>query len=122
MERSALSAAAWKLCRNEYDKAVSDCSRALAISPKLALAYCYRGFAYAYSARYEQAFIDFDKALALDPELAYAYFGKGYVYSQKPDYAKAWENINRAQELGYSVPEDFLARLKQASGRDQRKD
>ena len=51
---------------------IADCTEAIRISPKYALAFNERGFAYAAIGDYDRAIADYDEALRLDPKLSVA--------------------------------------------------
>jgi tetratricopeptide (TPR) repeat protein len=67
--------------------------------------------------QYDQAITDYNKAIEIDPRFATAYYNRGRSYYLKNEYEKSWEDVNKAQELGYKVPADFLDDLRKASGR-----
>lgn len=52
-----------------YAEALAACDRAVALAPKLAFAYHYRGQVWRASGDLERAAADFERALSLDPEL-----------------------------------------------------
>src|SRR5207248_4459910 len=55
--------------RSDYQRAIADFDRALALDPTYAWAYVLRGMAFSAGEEYQRAIADFDRALALDPEL-----------------------------------------------------
>jgi tetratricopeptide (TPR) repeat protein len=58
---------AWH-CKSDYDKAIADCSHALALDPRLAEAYAYRGDVRAEKGEYDKALADCNQALAINPK------------------------------------------------------
>src|SRR5690606_26337158 len=64
----------------QYERAIADCDRALALDPNYALAYVNRGTMFGELGQHERAMLDYDRALALDPTFALAYVGRGRSY------------------------------------------
>ncbi|MBT9438251.1 MAG: tetratricopeptide repeat protein, partial [Desulfobacterales bacterium] len=58
---------------NQYERAIEDYNKAIALDPNNAEAYNNRGVAYAFLNQYERAIADYNKAIALDPNFAMAY-------------------------------------------------
>jgi tetratricopeptide (TPR) repeat protein len=56
--------------KGDFDSAIADYTKAIALNPKLAAAYDRRGFAYYKLARYEAALADYDAALGSKPNQA----------------------------------------------------
>jgi len=80
----------------QYDQAVSDYNRAIALKPDLAMAYEARGNSYYKLRQYDWAITDYTRAIALRPDNAEGYGNRGnaYLAQFKPDkaiadYAKA---------------------------------
>jgi len=61
----------------DYDRAIADYDKAIALNPQDADAYYNRGLAYYHKGDYDQAITDFNQAIALDPQHALAYLGRG---------------------------------------------
>jgi len=55
----------------------------------------------------------------LESRYAAFYYDRGYVYYLKRNYDKSWKDINKAKELGYKIPPEFLEDLRKASGREK---
>ena len=55
--------------QGKYDKAVADCSEAIKIDPRYALAYQSRSRAYEKLGQLDQAKADYEMAVKLDPKL-----------------------------------------------------
>jgi 3-oxoacyl-[acyl-carrier protein] reductase len=53
----------------DYDQAIADFSRAIALNPNSALAHYDRGLAYRAKADYDQANADFNRAIEIDPKM-----------------------------------------------------
>ena len=90
----------------DYDKAISDYSKAIELNPNFVEAYSNRGVAFAYKKDYDKAILDYSKAIELNPEYAKAYSNRGNAFAYKKDYDKAISDYNKAIELN---PEDAEA-------------
>ncbi len=101
--------------RGDYDKAISDFSKAIEIDPRLAEAYLNRGIGYGSKDLHDQAISDFNKAIELNTEYAKAYNNRAIACYYKGEYDKAWEDVHKAQSLGYQVHPEFLKALREAS-------
>jgi len=64
----------------EYERAVSDYSRAIELDPEDAWSYCNRGLSFYYQKEYEQAIQDCSRAIELNPLFGCAYDNRGAVY------------------------------------------
>jgi len=51
--------------------------------------------------------------LEIEPDYAGAYYNLAIFYFQEAKYDMALKHCNRAIELGYRVPPDFIERLRQ---------
>ena len=56
--------------KGQYDKAISDYSKAIEINPKYAKAYNNRGIAHAIRGQYEKTISDYNKAIEINPRYA----------------------------------------------------
>jgi lipoprotein NlpI len=66
--------------KGEYDAALRDYDRALAVKPDYASALNSRGFTYQMKGDYVRAVADYDRALAIKPDLAIALKNRGRAY------------------------------------------
>jgi tetratricopeptide (TPR) repeat protein len=64
-----------------------------------AMAYAYRGDAYATKANHDRAIQDCNEAIRLDPKYAYAYTVRGASYANKGNYDRAIQDYNEAIRL-----------------------
>ncbi len=101
----------------ERDKALADWARALEINPNYANALASRGMALADWGDYDKALQDCGKAIELDPKDAAGYEGRARAHLERKEYAKAWADVKTCRELGGTPDEQFLQRLRTASGR-----
>jgi tetratricopeptide (TPR) repeat protein len=88
----------------QYDRAVADCSRAIALDPRLGTYWNTLGLAYASLGQNEKAVAGYSRAIELDPKYAYPWTNRGNVYVQLGQYDKALADHNRAIELGPTLP------------------
>ncbi len=102
------------------NQALQDYNKAIQLDPNYAGAYTNRGLVYYELGNLNQALQDHNKAIQLDPNLAAAYTNRGLVYVIKGDYPQAWQDIERAEGLGFKVPEGVILELERASGRKRR--
>ena len=70
------------LQRREYQAAINDYTRAIALDPDDAFAYNNRGLAYGNIDDFQAAIRDYDKAIALDPDDAEVYNNRGLAKSK----------------------------------------
>src|SRR5215467_13884456 len=82
--------------RGEYQRAIQDYDRALALNSRLFHAYNNRGLVYYKLKEYQRAIEDYDRALALNPAFGLAYVNRGVVYHDIDEYQKAIEDYNHA--------------------------
>jgi tetratricopeptide (TPR) repeat protein len=68
--------------QGNYQQAIKDCDRAIALDPKKDFnfsggLYCCRGLAYEKLGNYRHAIKDYDRAIELNPKFALAYYNRG---------------------------------------------
>ncbi len=90
------------LTKGNLGNAIADCTEAIRLDPKNAVAYLFRGTAYAATrttgSDYDKAIADFTEAIRLDPKNAYAYRCRGEVYAEESSCGDAshragiWKN------------------------------
>ena len=71
------------LTKSQYDKAISDYTKAIEINPRFAEAYYNRGLAYGKKGQYDKAISDYTKAIEINPRFAEAYNNRGDAYGRK---------------------------------------
>ena len=103
----------------EDGKAIVDFDKAIQLNPKVAEAYYGRGVTYFEMGEDDKAIADLDKVIQLDPKVAEAYYGRAAAYFEKSEYEKAWADVATCEQLGGRVDPEFLAELREASGRDR---
>jgi len=105
--------------KGQYDKAISDYSKAIELNPRYANAYNNRGNVYDEKGLHDKAISDLSKAIELNPKYAVAYNNRAISYFYKKEYDKAWNDVNKVQALGEQVNPSFLIKLREMSGRDK---
>ena len=78
-------------CRDkgEIDSAIENFTKAIELSPDLAIAYSNRGVAYGEKGDIDRAIADFTEAIELQPDFADAYYNRGIAYHEKREYDRA---------------------------------
>ncbi len=95
----------------QYDKDISGCTRAIALNPEFAEAYCNRGCVYVKLGQIDKAVSDYTKAIALNPEFAEAYSNRGSIYDKKlGQFDKAIYDYTKAIELDPGLAEAYCNR------------
>ena len=81
-------------------------TRAVALNPRLAQAYCGRGGAYYSKGEYDRAIQDLSRAISLEEDHSCAYANRGRVYLEKDDPEQAISDLSRAIELNQDFTND----------------
>jgi lipoprotein NlpI len=87
------------LQQGEYDRAIRDFDRAIALRPGLVVAWRNRGLAHREKGDFERALADYDQAVLLAPGDARLLNDRGLVYVAMDDYAHAIQDFDRAISL-----------------------
>jgi tetratricopeptide (TPR) repeat protein len=85
--------------QGEYDRAIAELNRAIALKPNYAEAYCERGIAYSEKGDYGQAMLDYDRSIELNPDSAITYYDRGIVHAHLGKDDMAISDYTRAIEL-----------------------
>ena len=83
----------------EYDKAISDYTKAIELEPNYAEVYNNRGYLFYKIGKYEKAFVDLNKSIELNPNSDFTYDSRGCTYAGIKEYDKAIFDFNKAIEL-----------------------
>ena len=75
--------------KNDYDRALTDCNRALRMESNSAIGYNRRGLIWYQKNDYDRAIEDFNRAIRIDSNFAYAYFNRGLAWRAKGDTGRA---------------------------------
>ena len=65
--------------KEDYAKAIDDCTEAIRLDPKSADAYTYRGIAHGRKGEYAKSIADWDEVIRLQPNSAHGYVGRSYA-------------------------------------------
>jgi lipoprotein NlpI len=93
------SAGVTHLQQAEYDRAIRDFDRALALRPGLVVAWRNRGLAHRRKGDFERALADYDQAIVLAPSDARIFNDRGAAYVSMSDYPSAVRDFDRAVTL-----------------------
>jgi lipoprotein NlpI len=96
---SFTSAGVTHLQQGEYDRAIRDFDRALALQPGLVVAWKNRGLAHKGKGDFERALADYEQAILFAPNDARIYNDRGVTYLAMNDYAHAIQDFDRAITL-----------------------
>jgi len=101
------------LRKGEYDRAIANYTKAIALDPNDAYAYNNRGLAYRKKGEHGRAIADHSKAIALDPNYFFAYYNRGNAHKKKGDKEQAIADFRKALEIDPSFQEakDGLKKL-----------
>ena len=91
--------------KKDYDLAIGDFNRALAIefNPTRSKAYYNRGITYSGKGEYERAIQDFDQAIALNSKYGEAYNMRGNAYARQGQYQRAIQDFSQVIRLSPSL-------------------
>lgn len=84
--------------KKQYDKAISDCSTAIRLSPATAGYYGSRGLCLLAKKRWDGAIADFDEAIRREPTCS-VYTNRGSAWAGKRDYVQAIADFDEAMRL-----------------------
>ena len=87
------------LNKKEYDKAISDFTKAIEIDPNYTFAYTNRGLAYASLKDPTKAISDFTKAIEIDPNFAEVYYCRGNAYFDQGNFSQAISDFTKVIEI-----------------------
>jgi tetratricopeptide (TPR) repeat protein len=85
--------------KKDYDKAITDYTKAIEIDSKYADAYYYRGAAWHDKGNLDKAITDYTKAIAINPKDTDAYYYRGRAWYGKGDLDKAIADYTKTIEL-----------------------
>jgi tetratricopeptide (TPR) repeat protein len=99
-DASAFTSAGVSLLQvGEYDQAIRDFDRAIAVQPGLVVAWRNRGLAHRGKGDFDRALADYEQALVFAPSDARLYHERGLTYSGMSDFPHAIADFNRAIAL-----------------------
>jgi tetratricopeptide (TPR) repeat protein len=102
--RIKTAAAYWERGKNyhnngNYDRAITNYSRAIELTPLKDAHYYSRGLSYAWKGDYDRAIVDYSRAIGFAPHRADYYYSRGLSYHMKGDYDRAIMDKSRALKL-----------------------
>jgi tetratricopeptide (TPR) repeat protein len=80
----------------DYDGAIADYAKSLAVNPSFAAAYCARAESREAEGDFTEAVADLNQAIALDPGYAEAYDNRGLCHNAQGDFAAAIADYDQA--------------------------
>ena len=80
----------------EFEKAISECKKAVALDPDSPILYNRLGIAYSELKQYEAALDAYQKAIALSPMTAEPHYNMGLAYLKQGNLSRAAEEFKRA--------------------------
>lgn len=86
----------WLTKKKNYDEALKDFDRALAIDSKEVEFYDYRADVYLAKGEIDLAIDNYNQSIRIDPTYAAAFFSRGKAYEQKGDIDRARESYRAA--------------------------
>jgi tetratricopeptide (TPR) repeat protein len=94
--------------KGEFEKALTDSTKAIAMKPVyyLAAAYNSRAWAYCGLGRFAEALPDCDTAIRLDPTMSYAYNNRGWALCGLARYREALGDLDKAIDM---EPNEFVS-------------
>ena len=99
--------------------AVKNFNATTLINPKHPSAYFHRGVAHMQMGELEKAIEDLTKAVELKPDLMNAYSNRAAAYLYTGQYDKSWDDVHFVERHGFSMKPEFMADLRQRSGRER---
>ena len=84
----------------QFERAIEDYDRAIALNASFTNAYINRGLDFYETGQLERAIIDFDHAISLNPAHAAAYYNRGLAFDKMGQLDKALADYDQALSLG----------------------
>ena len=84
---------------SNYEKAITDFTRAVQTNPNNFRAYNNRGLAYRMLKIYDRAIEDFERSIEVHPMQTDAYYGRAQVYFELENYPNALQDCNNALNI-----------------------
>jgi tetratricopeptide (TPR) repeat protein len=85
--------------RKDYYKAIENYTKAIELTPQLALAYLHRGLSKNYLGDMEGSLTDLTMAIQLDPNYGFAYYSRGVTKAMSEDYRGAVIDLDKAIKI-----------------------
>ncbi len=107
------------IAKGDFDRGISDYTKAIEINPGYAEVYNNRGNAYIDKGDLDRGISDYNKAIEANPKFGNAYYNRAMAYFKKGRYSDSWDDLRRAQSFGSGIDPEFIEVLKKASGREE---
>lgn len=98
------------LRKGDFERAISDNSKVIEVTPDDAEAYNNRAIAYGEKNDLNQAIVDYTKAIEINPNYAVAYFNRGTAYAKHGLYEEALADFNKAIGINPNLGEAYVSR------------
>jgi hypothetical protein len=96
----------------DYDRAITDFSAFIRLSPNSVAAFNERGWSYAKKGDYDRAIADYTEAIRLDPVWsALPYYNRGSAYEKKGELDKALADFREALNHGNTTASEDISRI-----------
>lgn len=92
---------------NDYNKAITEFTKAISLNPRFAYAYLYRGIAYSGKRDQKQASDNINKAIELYPKFDKAYYYRGKAFATAENYEKAIADYSQAIAINQNDAEYY---------------
>ncbi len=99
-----------------FEEAIGDFSQLISCFPLNDNYFMNRGVCYYNLKKFPEALADFEQCVALNPANGQAYFNISTTYNELKNYRQAYQYALKAQSMGFSVDQNFLATLKLKGG------
>jgi len=96
--------------KNEFDKAISDCTRSIELNPVVSDVYHIRASSRRRKGQIDLAIADLTKAIELEPRYADGYVSRGIAYSDKGDLDKAISDYTTALQKEPNSADVYILR------------
>jgi tetratricopeptide (TPR) repeat protein len=94
----------------QYDRAIEDFNKVIAMNPDYPLVYNNRGIAFSRRGLYDNAIEDFSRAIALKPDFYDAYNNRGIAFDKAGLFEKAIEDFQKALVLNPGFERTYINR------------
>ena len=94
----------------QYDRALEDYNKVIAMNPYYSRVYNNRGVVYSRQGRYDMAIEDFSKAIDLNPYFYDAYNNRGVAFDKAGRFEKAMEDFQKALDLNPGFEKTYINR------------
>ena len=101
------------MLEGHYGEAITDFSKAIAISPNIYQIWYNRAYAYYFDGQFDKAIHDFDRTLSLDSSYAMAYFMRGLTYRHMKKEGDALADFRKSCDLGFNRGCKKIAKIEQ---------